>query len=254
MLDEAVDRLAVAAAKWDEEKPKVAADNVRKAIEFLNAADAADDELYTEYIEIFLARATKSAAMHTIWYATSIGTDQALIDSALALVAEGDALRAAGDYVGAALDYLDAIGELDDTLDQPSGDIYAAGEAVVVAEKAGIEALAADPATASKAVGPLAQAAGLLGDTLVAIAADDPGGAIGFIRGALGKLERAEAKDGNLDLTSVKDSLAGAGASLAGDAVAFATSNAVAAADFQAIDTALEFIAGGDAVTVEAVE
>ena len=104
-INKALSDLDTASTKWAEENPRATANNVRKAIEKLEAAEAADPTLDLSSTKLFLARATKSAAVFTIQYAESVGADPVLVQDARDLVAEGDTFLAANDFVNAALKY-----------------------------------------------------------------------------------------------------------------------------------------------------
>ena len=245
-INKALSDLDTASTKWAEENPRATANNVRKAIEKLEAAEAADPTLDLSSTKLFLARATKSAAVFTIQYAESVGADPVLVQDARDLVAEGDTFLAANDFVNAALKYRDAIGLVDGFLDDPPPNIYADGEATVTADLTTIAGLALNPSVAPAAALQLTAAADNLTLALAKIASDDPGGAINKIKAAISKLEKAEAKDASLDLTALKDSLTGAARSLAADAVILATDNAVTPGDFDDIAGANTLIAAGD--------
>ncbi|MCP3972910.1 MAG: hypothetical protein GY720_00285 [bacterium] len=246
-INDAIDRLAEATEKWDLGKAKSAVSKVRRALIQLDRAEDDDNDLYVVHIEAFLARGAKSAAQYAIHYATSIDADPQAIADATALVNAGDVAFGTEDFADAALHYGDAVGVVDEFLDDPPPDLYSDGEVLIQAQLDALGSLEEGVYTPA-AERLLDRASNQLGEALEDVAEDKPAAAIGHLRSAVKKLERAEGKDATLDLTSIMDGLAGAGSSLANDAADFATDMARVDDDFIAIDAAVVLIASGDAL------
>ena len=87
---------------------------IKKAIEDLEDAEAADPTLDLSEVKELLALIAKSVALDVIEQAQAAASSPAdwqKIDQALALMAEGEALLETGDYLGAVDKFRDALGK-----------------------------------------------------------------------------------------------------------------------------------------------
>jgi len=101
--------------KLEEDKLIAGLGMIKQALEYLEAAEAANPNLDLTDIKGLLALTAKSVAVGAIEQAETLATkpnELQKIEQAKVLVAEGDALRTAADYAGAVEKYQQAVREL----------------------------------------------------------------------------------------------------------------------------------------------